>query len=149
MLSPDTALVRSGWDRNQVSVAIPEDRWFDETWRRDFKGLSQLTSHLTQVVLGAAVFLAFVAAYNWIHHAAENGQEWVATTSINIHSEPDVSRTTRIGICEQGTRLRVINTRTIDKRIWYEVEVIGKAPTLSKADSRMWLAAEYVTLLHK
>jgi|GEM_PF-5600092 len=147
MVSPDRALVRADWDRTDVVTVTPDESWFDETWRDNLKGVSHLTSYLTVAILSTVVIAGFLFTYKRLAPAGQSGQEWVAIKDVNIHSKPDVSKKTRMGVCEQGSRLRVIGTRTTDKRTLYEVEFVGNQPADSKPPARKWIAQEYVTLV--
>ena len=152
MASPDMALVKYDWDgpQQQLSRNVPDNRWLDEPSRQDFKGTFRMVGILINVLLAHLVVAGFFYAFtNWMPHPAKNEQQWVAKQDVNIRSEPRVNENTLIGICEQGTRLRVIGERGSGEKKWYEVEIIGRQTKNPKPSTRMWIAAKYVTMVRR
>jgi hypothetical protein len=140
----------------QFSAVSADSHWFFEPWIQVFKGLSQLASVLVGILIGAILFFLFMYAYNRIP-PIENGQknpqpantgaqEFVALKNVFIHNKPDVSADTRIGVCEQGARLRVIGTQSIGKRVWYEIEILSKHSMKLDSTGKKWVAGESVTM---
>jgi hypothetical protein len=154
MATPKLKLVTPNREQ-QTSGVSAESRGFAEPWRQQFWGLSQLTSTLVGLLLGTAIVAAFIYAYNRIGGtttpvpATSGATEYVVTTTVFIHSEPGESKKTRIGLCEQGTRIRVIGTQAVGSRTWYEIEISSQHKKSLDSAARKWVASECVTMLRK
>jgi hypothetical protein len=136
-----------------------ESQGFYAPWRQEFWKVSQLGSTLTGLLLGTLLLGGFLYAYNLIQQitsgktipqsAESSMQEYVVTTSAYIHSEPSVSKNSRIGVCEQGARLQVVGTQVAEGRVWYEIKILSQHAKSLDSANRMWVAADCVTMLRK
>jgi uncharacterized protein YgiM (DUF1202 family) len=147
MDSSNTALVK--YQPKDLSGYGSDNTWFDEHSRQELKGTSRIGFSLLNLILAHLLIAGFAYAYfNWMPHPGKDDQEWVAKQDVNIRSKPSVS-SEKVGLCEQGTRFRVIGERGKGEKQWYEVEISPGRIKEAKPTERMWIKAEYVTMMRK
>ena len=101
----------------------------------------------------------FFYAYDWIQRiskgkttpqsAESSMQEYVVTTTAFIHSQPSMSKSSRIGVCEQGGRLQVVGTQVAEGRLWYEIKILSQHAKCQDSARRKWVSADCATMLRK
>lgn len=132
---------------------------FSAPWKQEFRGLSQLTSTLTGLLLGAILLGGFLYAYNLIQQVSSgkggsqpvgsSSQEYASLMNVNIHSKPGANKNTRIGVCNQGARIQVVGTQVISGKVWYEIKLLSEHPKKLDSAPHLWVAAEYFTMLRQ
>ena len=156
MATPKLKLVPAERERQPSSHSTKSPEFYSP-WKQEFRGLSQLASTLTGLLLGAILLGAFLYAYSWVQQKGRmptrppnpNEQEFLVVTGVYIHSEPNVSKNTRIGVCDQGARVRVVGTQAVGKRVWYEIKILSEHPKNLDSANRNWVAAECLTMLRQ
>lgn len=118
---------------------------------------------IMHLVVGFAIFvvvLVFIFAEGWLKRKLDIGQgpsgqsqsfaglEHVATTEINLREGPGAN-TNKIGLCEKGSRVRVVGTSVNGSTTWYEIELLSQPQKEPNSQRHGWIAARYVTQLRQ